>query len=290
MEIYRAPTGKPYEDWQAVFGDAQPMPWTAFNTGYISGVLKNNAQPDSFPPNRDPTQRYDYAVMAFHFRHPIHGDILIDTGFDRTFHEHPPYGNLSPAMRVYYRLTKVQCIQKSGDINLKSQLERHQIAPAQVFLTHLHSDHTAGLPSVPSNCRIYCGARERSMLSKLLCGNHFAGKPSLHLLDSSTGVALEPFSHVVDVFGDGTFWALSTPGHTRDHLAYLINTSSTPVLIVGDAELTTWAMKDEILVSTMDGERGKKAVLRSAKMIRAFHAMYPQVQIWFSHDEDHLST
>ena len=125
-------------------------------------------------------------------------------------------------------------------------------------------------------------------MSRLLCGNHLAGKSSIHLLDMSTGRALAPFSHVVDVFGDGTLWAISTPGHTRDHLAYLINTSPTPVLVVGDAELTTWAMKDEILVSTIDGARGKQEVQRSATMIRTFHATYPHVQIWFSHDKDHL--
>jgi hypothetical protein len=75
---------------------------------------------------------------------------------------------------------------------------------------------------------------------------------------------------------------------SRDHLAYLINTTPTPILIVGDAELTTWAMQDEILVSAVDGARGKQEVQRSATMIRTFHATYPHVQIWFSHDEDHL--
>ena len=288
MRTYQAPTGKPYQNWDEVFGDAQPMPWAAMNTGFISGVLKNNAQPDSFPPHRDPEERYDYAVMAFHFRHPTHGDILVDTGFDRTFHTHPPYGNLSFTMRFYYTLTKVRCIQREDGIDIGSHLDRRQITPAHVFLTHVHSDHTAGLPSLPSQSHIYFGKRERTLMSRLLCGNHFAGKSAIRLLDLRTGKALEPFSHVSDIFGDGTLWAISTPGHTRDHLAYLINTSPTPVLVVGDAELTAWAMKDEILVSTIDGARGKQEVQRSATMIRTFHAMHPHVQIWFSHDEDHL--
>ena len=128
----------------------------------------------------------------------------------------------------------------------------------------------------------------KSELFRLLCDNHFAGKSSIHLLDMYAGKALSPFSRVVDVFGDGTLWAGSTPGHSRDHIAYLINTTPTPILIVGDAELTTWAMQDEILVSTGDGARGKQEVQRSATMIRMFHATYPRVQIWFSHDEDHL--
>jgi hypothetical protein len=45
METYQVPNGKPYRNWQAVFDDAQPLPWTAFNTGHISGALQNNAQP-----------------------------------------------------------------------------------------------------------------------------------------------------------------------------------------------------------------------------------------------------
>jgi len=288
IDTYQTPSGKIYSDWQAVFHDAQPMPWTAFNTGHIRGALQNNAQPESFPAHRNPADRYEYAVMVFHFRHPTHGDILIDTGFDRTLHDHPPFGNLSFTMRAYSTLKQVQYSQLPSDIDLMSHLQRHQIAPVHVFLTHLHADHTGGLPAVPSHCHIYYGKKEQTLLSRFLCGNHFKGKSSIHLLDMDKGKPLSPFASVIDVFGDGTLWAVSTPGHTRDHLAYLINTAPTPILVVGDAELTRWAMQEEILVSAVDGERGEKNVQRSAIMIRTFHAMYPRVQISFSHDEGHL--
>lgn len=288
MQTYQVPNGKPYHSWQAVFEDAQPLPWTAFNTGYIYGALQNNTQPDSFPSHRNPADRYEYAVMAFHFRHPTQGDILIDTGFDRTYHDHPPFGNLSFTMRAYNTLLNVQYTQRPNDIDLASQLNKHQITPAHVFLTHLHADHTGGLPSLPSQTHVFYGQQEWTLMSRLLCGNHLRGKSAIHLLDMQKGKALSPFSRVVNVFGDGTFWALSTPGHTGDHLSYIINTTPHPLLIVGDAELTTWAMQDEILVSTVDGARGKQAVQQSATMIRKFRATYPHAQIWFSHDEDHL--
>ena len=85
-------------------------------------------------------------------------------------------------------------------------------------------------------------------MSWLLCGNHFAGKSCIHLLDMSRGKALSPFSHVLDVIGDGALWAVSTPGHSRDHLAYLINTTPTPIFVVGDAELTACILNDECCV------------------------------------------
>ena len=46
--------------------------------------------------------------------------------------------------------------------------------------------------------------------------------------------ASSPFSHVVDIFGDGTLRALSTPGHARDHLAYLINTARGKIVVEED--------------------------------------------------------
>ena len=134
MNIYHVPKGKSYGDWQEVFTDSQPMQWGAFNTGYIYGALKNNAQPTSFPPHRNPTECYEYAAMAFYLGHHTHGDILIDTGFDRSFHENPPFGNLSFAMRAYNRLLNVQYTQKHKNIDLMSHLKKHQITPAHVFL------------------------------------------------------------------------------------------------------------------------------------------------------------
>jgi hypothetical protein len=47
-------------------------------------------------------------------------------------------------------------------------------------------------------------------------------------------------------------------------------------------------MEEGVLVSTVDGGHGRKNVQRSAEMIRTFHEMYPEVQVWFSHDELHL--
>jgi hypothetical protein len=52
----------------------------------------------------------------------------------------------------------------------------------------------------------------------------------------------------VDVFGDGSFWPISVPGHTDDDIAYLIN-GTTPILLTGDASYFDWAFKNGIAPS-----------------------------------------
>jgi hypothetical protein len=47
-------------------------------------------------------------------------------------------------------------------------------------------------------------------------------------------------------------------------------------------------MQDGILVSTVDGARGRQEVQRSATMTRALHTTYPHVPVWLSDDEDRL--
>jgi glyoxylase-like metal-dependent hydrolase (beta-lactamase superfamily II) len=106
------------------------------------------------------------------------------------------------------------------------------------------------------------------------------------LIDFNKGFSLAPFKKVIDIFGDGSFWAISTPGHTNDHISYLVNIKDSPVLIVGDAELTKWAMENGIIVNTDYGKKGRKDVLQSAKAIREFHKLFPQVEIHFSHDTE----
>lgn len=288
MNDYKPPAGRPYKDWQSVFVDARPMPFTAFNTGYIFGALSNNTQVGSLPPHRDPEREFEYPVMAFHFRHPIQGDVLIDVGFDQAFHDDEARGSLSLLMRLYSKVLNVRYTQREPGIDLRSHLEAKRIVPSHVFLTHLHADHTAGLLSLSSESHLYYGKGERRLLSRLLVGNHLKKGLPTRLLDMSSGRVMDPFDSVLDVFGDGTFWAISTPGHTPDHISYLINTSPNPILIVGDAELAGWAMKEGILVSSTDGAHGRKEARRSADMIRRFHAKHPDVQLWFSHDEEHL--
>jgi len=167
---------------------------------------------------------------------------LIDTGFDRSFHDNPPFGNLPVSVKAFQMLNNITYTQQ-GDEDLSFRLDKCNIQPAHVFLTHMHADHTAGLPVISDDCNVYFGKKENSFYyRRLTTGSHLKGKKKVHLLDFYEAGSIAAFDRALNIFGDGTFGALSTPGHTRDHIAYLINIAQTPVLITGDAELTKWGM------------------------------------------------
>ena len=208
-----------YGDWDDVFSVAKPMKFIAFNTGRITGKVKTYSNPKSLPDHIDIDVDLDCDMMAFSFKHPEKGDILIDCGFGRSFTEKPPYGNLSIIMKIFQKLNNIRYTQQAGQ-DFENHMKRLHLNPTHVFLTHFHPDHTSGLPSLNSNCSVYLGKKEYSFYYRLVAGRHLKGKKVI-LLDFDThGFPLRPFEKVLDIFSDGSFFAVSTPGHTIDHIAY----------------------------------------------------------------------
>lgn len=288
MDAGKAMTGKRYHSWDEVFQASRPMAFRALNTGTITSPLAPYTQAESIPAGVDTSKTVSHAVMVFYFHHPEKGDILIDSGFDRSFYENPPFGNLSPFVIDFLEGNRARYTQQK-DEDLESQLRKNNIHPTHLFLTHMHPDHTAGIPALSPWCNICYGKKENSAHYRLMTGSHLKGKGDISLIDTDSAPAIPPFDHAVDLFGDGSFWALSTPGHTTDHLAYLINAEPFPILVVGDAELSAWGMTQGVFMNSDGGKEGQQAVRESANAIRAFHRMYPHVAVWFSHDEKPLA-
>jgi len=274
---------KKYNDWEEVFAFAKPMKFNAFNTGRINGKLKTYSAVTSIPENVDKNMVLEYDMLAFSFKHPERGDILIDCGFGRSFTDNPPYGNLSLVMKIFQKLNNIRYSQQPGE-DFENHMKRLQIKPTHVFLTHVHPDHTSGLPSLNSNCTVSFGKKENNFYYRLIAGGHLKGK-KINLLDfDANGFSLKPFEKVLDVFDDGSLFAISTPGHTKDHIAYLINNQPNPQFIVGDAELSRWAVENGIKINSDYGEKGKKDVYKSSGMIQTFLKLYPKVEVYYSHD------
>jgi N-acyl homoserine lactone hydrolase len=87
----------------------------------------------------------------------------------------------------------------------------------------------------------------------------------------------------IDVFGDGSLWAISTPGHTVGHVSYLVVAKTGPALITGDVSHTRWGFDHGVIPGKFnDGTRSDSE--RSLAQIRAFASQYRRVQIFPGHE------
>lgn len=193
------------------------------------------AKINTYTQNYSENNRFDCVINSWYFEHPKQGGILIDAGFSSDFHHHPPYGNLNFIMKAFQKLNGVKYKQKEK-VDTAFQLSLMEAKPKHIFLTHRHPDHTSAISQLPDQMIVHYGKKEDTRFYDLLTKRHLKGK-NKQLIDFENAFAFEDFERVIDVFGDASFFALSTKGHTKDHISYLLNGDKT-YLIVGDAELT----------------------------------------------------
>jgi hypothetical protein len=111
-----------------------------------------------------------------------------------------------------------------------------------VFFTHLHPDHTGGVSALGPQTEFVFGKAEASFLARAAVANHFPANAKFFSIDFPAAPSMPPLGPCVDLLGDGSFWAISAPGHTDDDMAFLIDGAS-PVLLTGDASHFAWAFK-----------------------------------------------
>ncbi len=213
------------------------------------------------------------------------GDFLIDTGFDDSFAKHPPYGNYAAAMQLFNWFNGVTNRQEPGE-DLRAQLARRNLRPKSVFFTHLHPDHTGGVPALGPETEFVFGSAEASFLARAAVANHFSGKSKFSGIDFSAASTMAPLGRSVDLLGDGSLWAISVRGHTDDDIAYLVN-GATPILLTGDASHFAWAFQNGVAPRGWDAAGTSRGYL-SLEELRAFARSYPKVTLIFGHEAQGL--
>lgn len=248
-----------------------------YTTGSIKARYKVYTQPGEEGPIEGESNS---VVKAFGFRHSVYGDILIDCGLSPDFYKKPPFGNLNFVVRMFQRINKVVYHQEKN-MDVVSQFGEDSFEPEKVLLTHLHPDHTSAIPSLKEDVEVYLGKLEDTPYYHMVTGNHLKGRTK-KILDFSKGFNFEGFDRVIDVFGDKSILAISTKGHTRDHIGYLINGEKI-YFVVGDAELTEIDAKRGIYINSDYGKKGELDARISADKIRAFIKRYPEIEVLYSH-------
>jgi glyoxylase-like metal-dependent hydrolase (beta-lactamase superfamily II) len=180
-------------------------------------------------------------VIYFHgLRHPTRGLFIVDTGVEHALGSDPEHA----AVRgVVAKLAKIDTVHTS--IDLKTWLAKQPQPLAGVFLTHLHLDHIMGMPDVPRGTPVFSGPGETrahgflNLFTRPITDRAFEGQDTIAEWQFQPDPQ-QRFRGVLDVFGDGSLWALHVPGHTPGSTAYLARTPKGPVLMVGDACHTSW--------------------------------------------------
>jgi glyoxylase-like metal-dependent hydrolase (beta-lactamase superfamily II) len=176
-------------------------------------------------------------VYAFHIKHPVYGDYLVDTGVSELFAKTPVEAGV--ASWLVSQMGMEHLVLTTSTDQYLATLD-HSIKG--VFLTHLHMDHISGLTAIPKDTPLFIGAYEATSPYFLYAAT--AGSVDRMLMGRP---ALQEWgAKIVDIFGDASVFAIHSPGHTSGSTAYLVNATNGPVLLTGDASHTTWGWEHEV--------------------------------------------
>lgn len=242
--------------------------WTAPLSGLIN-LNHPSAKNAALEDKEEPIQIY-----AHHLEHPIHGDFLIDTGVSTQFIEDPYAQGIPAFMLSPLGFDRLQLLTSTEVI-----IEKLAQPVRGVFLTHLHLDHISGLPAIDKHVPVYVGqgeSTERFMLfaaTRGIVDTVLHGRPPLR----------EWPTEIVDIFSDGSVFAIHVPGHTAGSTAYLVNTTSGPVLLVGDASHTVWGWEHGVEPGkfSTDQPRSRDSLNRLRTLVKD----NPEIEVRLGHQD-----
>lgn len=220
--------------------------------------------------------------VFFHvLRHPTKGTFIVDTGVENALRDDQSKSVISGLMRSFMKVERMKVHQPLGEWIAKEP------QPLQgVFLTHLHFDHITGMADVPKGTQVYTGPGEASASAFM---HMFVQGSTNRALEGKGAInewAFTPdpagrFAGVLDVFGDGSVWAIWLPGHTPGSTAFLVRTPGGPVLLTGDVAHTRWGWDHDVEPGTFTSD-GPLSV-ESFKKLRALVAEHPQIDVRLGH-------
>ena len=171
--------------------------------------------------NRFSQNRITFPNNAFLIEHPVHGLILVDTGWSADC------TSLLPKHLVSFYRPEIR-----PDQTAKARLAALGIAPEDinlVLLTHLDADHTCALKDFAGKCdRMACAELEYFYSCRTVYRLRQASDTWMPYADKIEkihyyGCSLGPAGRGFDLFGDDSILCIYTPGHTDGIFTTLIS-------------------------------------------------------------------
>jgi len=220
-----------------------------------------------------------YPVNVNLIQHQELGSYLIDAGLDASY-VHNPLGSMKGIM-VKGRLGRAT---QDPNTDIATILDREKVRIEGVFLTHMHFDHTAGILDLPKAIPYFVSKDEPYANFRFFFhGDHLAGVEEIYDIDLAAGIELPPFGKSVDVFGDGSLWAIPSSGHSKGHMMYFVNGIEDQILVTADACNTQYQFDKGIGPGGTYSSNVEQAQDTLERII-AFKERYPQVNLVYGHD------
>jgi len=226
------------------------------------------------------------------------GLVLFDTGQDRASVTDPHYFPRGIVGFFYRRLARFAI--GPGD-TLTAQLAALGYQAEDVtmaILSHLHQDHIGGIAELP-NAEILVSARDWSAIDSPRAA--LEGVMADHVrvpgvryrvvdippvaddavTDQAMDAAVAPFTHALDLRGDGSLLLLPTPGHSPGSMSLLVRAEGLPpLLMVGDLTYDVESLAGEHL----PGVGEQKAMLASTRAVLGLRKRHPDLVVLAAHD------
>lgn len=217
-------------------------------------------------------------LLAHLVIHEKFGPYLVDTGFDSAFAK-------SSWGRFEGWLKKLSSFSVQKGQGIDEFLTERKVKLQGVFCTHFH-EHQGGAPALPDDIPFVFGKGEKEIaIYPLMFSRFLRNKADLRTIDFAHAQEMPLVGKAVDIFGDGLFWAIDTPGHTKGHVSYLINGIEGQYLIMGDVCMCRKGYDLGVESGgryTEDLETNHRSFLKLAKFLKT----YPSVKPIFGHESD----
>jgi glyoxylase-like metal-dependent hydrolase (beta-lactamase superfamily II) len=261
------------DTWDKIFQNPSDITTLSFQTGKVKINLKGTLNPDHPLWEEDEDGELEVPILVYCVHHQAEGDILLDTGLDTSYIT-DKYGGLEGPAVDEFSLEENE--------NIAYHIKKHNIKLKKVFLSHLHADHAAGIRELPKDIPYILAQGEYNEYQPIIHGDFLEGLEELYEIDFTNAQNIPPLGQSVDLLGDGSLWAIKTPGHTPNHISFLINSINGPILLTMDAAFIHENLRRGIAPSeyTWDVDKAQKTLER----IIDFLNMYPQVRVGAGHE------